>query len=52
MDKEHKLRYLPLFKDDLEQTVLYIADVLQNPQSAEKLLDDVEKAIKKRLQYE
>ena len=51
MDKEYKLRYLPLFKDDLEQTVLYIADVLQNPQSAEKLLDDVEKAIKKRLQY-
>lgn len=51
MDKEYKLRYLPLFRDDLEQAVLYIANVLQNPRSAEKLLDDVEEAINKRLQY-
>ena len=51
MDKEYKLRYLPLFKEDLEKAVLYIADVLQHSQSAEKLLDDVENAIKKRLQY-
>ena len=51
MDKDYKLRYLPLFKDDLEQTVMYIADVLKNPQSAEKLLDDVEDAIRNRLQY-
>lgn len=35
----------------MEQTVLYIADVLKNPQSAEKLLDDVEDAILNRLQY-
>lgn len=34
MDKEYKLQFLPLFKDDLEQTVLYIADVLKNPKSA------------------
>ncbi|MBR2176532.1 MAG: type II toxin-antitoxin system RelE/ParE family toxin [Clostridia bacterium] len=51
MNKKYKLQYLPLFKEDLEQTVLYISDVLQNPQSAEKLLDDVEDAIKKRLQF-
>ena len=51
MDKDYKLRYLPLFKDDLEQTILYISDVLKNPNSAEKLLDDVEYEIKKRLQY-
>lgn len=51
MDKEYKLRYLPLFKDDLEQTILYIEYVLQNPGSAAKLLDDVEEAIKKRLEY-
>lgn len=51
MDKEYKLRYLPLFKDDLEQTILYISDVLKNPISAEKLIDDVENEIKRRLQY-
>ena len=51
MDKEYKLRYLPLFKNDMEQAILYIADVLKNPNSAEKLLDDVEYEIKKRLQY-
>ena len=51
MDKKFTLRYLPLFKDDLEQTILYISDVLHNPKSAEKLLDDVEDAIMKRLQY-
>ena len=51
MDKDYKLRYLPLFKDDLEKTLLYIADVLKNPQSAAKLIDDVEDAIRNRLQY-
>lgn len=29
MDKEYKVRYLPLFKDDLEQAVLYISNVLK-----------------------
>ena len=51
MDKDYKLRYLPLFKDDLEQTILYISDVLKNPQSAAKLIDEVEDAIRNRLQY-
>ena len=49
MDKEYKLRYLPLFKDDLEKTVLYIADVLKNPQSVAKLIDEIEDAIRNRL---
>lgn len=44
-----KLRYLPLFEQDLLQSVDYISHVLNNPQAAEKLIDDVEAAIVKRL---
>ena len=51
MDKEYKVRYLPLFKDDLEQAVLYISNVLKNPASAQRLLDDVERSINERRQY-
>ena len=43
------LRYLPLFYDDLEEMVMYIANVLCNRDAAEDLLDVVEKAIKDRL---
>ncbi len=45
----YELRYLPLFYKDLEEKVLYIANDLENPQAANKLLNDVEAAIKKRL---
>lgn len=46
---KYTLRYLPLFYEDLEETVVYIAETLENPQAANDLLDAVEKAILERL---
>lgn len=43
--KRYKLRYLPLFWDDLNEAVSYIADVLQAPQAAADLIDNVETGI-------
>ena len=48
-DRNYKLRYLPLFYEDLEQKVVYIAENLQNPKAANDLIDAVEKAILERL---
>ncbi len=48
-DIQYKLRYLPLFYEDLEQKVVYIAETLQNEKAANDLLDAVEAAILKRL---
>jgi len=49
MDKvKYRLRYLPLFYEDLEQKVVYIAEKLQNPQAANDLIDAVEQAILER----
>ncbi len=45
----YELRYLPLFYDDLEEHVMYIAEVLCNIDAANALLDSVEAAILKRL---
>ena len=50
-DRKYRLRYLPLFEQDLERTVSYIANVLRNPDAAFNLLDDVEAAILERLDY-
>lgn len=47
--KKYKLRYLPLFYEDLGEKVTYIVDELKNPQAANDLLDKVEAAILKRL---
>ena len=47
--KAYILRYLPLFLEDLEEKMLYIAEKLQNPQAANELLDAVEKSIVERL---
>ncbi len=47
--KNYKLRYLPLFERDLYEAVAYISDVLNNRQAANRLLNEVEKAIKERL---
>ena len=47
-DRKYKLRYLPLFYEDLEQKVVYIAENLQNPKAANDLIDAVEKAILER----
>ena len=47
---KYKLRYLPLFYDDAQRVVSYIADALGNPVAANRLIDDVEKAILERLE--
>ena len=48
-DKKYKLRYLPLFYEDLEQKVVYISEKLQNEKAANDLIDAVEKAILERV---
>ena len=48
-NKKYKLQYLPLFKEDLLETLAYITNVLKNPDAAEKLANDVEAAILERL---
>ena len=48
-DRKYKLRYLPLFYEDLEQKVVYIAENLKNPKAANDLIDAMEKAILERL---
>lgn len=48
-NRKYTLRYLPLFYDDLKGKVMYIAEVLHNPDAANKLLDSVESAIIERL---
>lgn len=45
----YKLRYLPLFEQDLIKTVNYIKYVLESPDAALHLVNDVEAAILKRL---
>lgn len=47
--KKYRLRYLPLFYEDLEEKVTYIAEKLKNPKAANDLLDKVEAAIMERL---
>ena len=34
--KKYRLRYLPLFEQDLAQAVAYIADVLKNPDAVQR----------------
>lgn len=50
MKKQYKLRYLPLFRQDVEEMVLYISRKLHNPSAAERLLNDIEAAVLKRLE--
>ena len=47
--KKYRLSYLPLFYDDLDEKVTYIAEKLKNPKAANDLLDEVESAIMERL---
>lgn len=49
LSKKYRLRYLPLFYEDLEDKVIYIAEKLKNPKAANDLLDKVETAILERL---
>jgi len=46
--KKYKLRYLPLFYQDLSEILNYIRFQLKNPVAAERLLDAVESAIVER----
>ncbi len=48
-ERHYKLRFLPLFEDDLNGIVDYIAGHLKNPIAADRLVDDVQKAIQERL---
>ena len=48
-DKKYRLRYLPLFYEDLDEKITYIAEKLKNPKATSDLLDKVEKAILDRL---
>ena len=48
-DKKHRLRYMPLFYEDLDEKITYIAEKLKNPKAASDLLDKVEKALLDRL---
>lgn len=45
----YELSILPLFEDDLDEIVDYITYRLRNPQAAENLIDEVERAINERL---
>ena len=47
--KKYRLSYLPLFYEDLDEKVSYIAEKLKNPKAANDLLDKVESAIMERL---
>lgn len=49
--KSYRLRVLPLFEEDLNGIVDYIAFALQNPDAAERLVDAVEEAIMERLPF-
>ena len=48
-NSEYKLRYLPLFYEDLNEKVEYIAFEKLNPTATLKLVDAVEAAILERL---
>lgn len=47
--KRYKLRFLPLFEDDLNEMVDYIALRLKNPVAAVNLVDEVQRAIRERM---
>ena len=47
--KHYKLRFLPLFEDDLNGIVDYISWRLRNPSAAENLVDLVQRSIRTRL---
>ena len=50
-ETNYKLRYLPLFYEELEQKVVYISQNLKNIDAANDLLDAVEQAILERLPH-
>lgn len=49
VEKIYKVRFLPLFEWDLADITDYIFYNLKNPQAANLLVDEIEKAIRERL---
>ena len=47
-DRKYKLRFLPLFEQDINDTVDYISLKLKNPEAARKLVNEIQAAIRKR----
>lgn len=47
-NNKYTLRYLPLFYEDFEEKIVYIAEKLHNVKAANDLLDEVEQAILER----
>ena len=48
-EKHYKLRFLPLYEEDLNEIVDYITHRLKNPIAADALVSDVQTAIRNRL---
>lgn len=46
--RQYDLIVLPTFRDDLKETVGYIAHRLNNPRAADRLVGEVKKAIERR----
>jgi plasmid stabilization system protein ParE len=49
VEENYKLRYLPLFFEDVKEKALYIRNELNNPKAADDLIDAIESAILERL---
>ena len=49
-ESQYELRYVPLFEKDLNEIIDYIAVDLENPEAAERLLNDIGSAILRRLE--
>jgi plasmid stabilization system protein ParE len=49
MEQEFRLRYLPLFEQDVAEVKEYITAKLHNPIAAERLVEETEKVIQQRL---
>ena len=47
--KKYEIRYLPLFFEELDHDITYISFELKNKTAANRLLDEVEASILKRL---
>ena len=48
-NKKYILSILPMFEDDLNETIDYISEKLKNPAAALRLVNDIESAILNRL---
>ena len=46
--QKYKLKYLPLFYDDLNSITSYISTILKNERAANNLVDNIERAINQR----